>query len=154
MFCGHHIFLNPNLGLKPCSVVIIWNSDLAANDVPWMFSATTRFLRTPDFPLRRMILWLVPTAGEENLYKLLLSPLTKNIWTKRLLATWCLVVLQSDKPLEIILLCKTRFHRFSKKLSNQYHIDSLAILRKILIYRFLEYQNSEFKRAYDYWLLS
>ena len=52
MFCGHHIFLNPDLRLNQCSVVVIWNSDLAVNDVHWIFSATTRFLRTPDLPLQ------------------------------------------------------------------------------------------------------
>ena len=33
MFCGHHIVLNPDFRLKPCFMVIIWNSDLALNDV-------------------------------------------------------------------------------------------------------------------------
>ena len=51
MFCGYHIFLNSDLRLKPWSVVIIWNSDLAVKIGYWMFSATTRFVRTPDFPL-------------------------------------------------------------------------------------------------------
>ena len=46
-----NIFVNPDLILKSCSVVIIWNSDLAVNNVHWMCSATTRFLHTPDFPL-------------------------------------------------------------------------------------------------------
>ena len=45
-------FLNPDLRLKPCcSMVNIWNSDIAVNDVHWTFSATTRFLLTKDFPL-------------------------------------------------------------------------------------------------------
>ena len=48
MFCGHNIFFNPDLRLKPCSVVIIWNSDFA---VHWTFSANTRFLCALEFPL-------------------------------------------------------------------------------------------------------
>ena len=43
--------LNPNLSFKPCLVVVIWNPDLAVNDVHWTFSGTTRFLCTQDFPL-------------------------------------------------------------------------------------------------------
>ena len=50
MFCGHHIFLNPDLRLQPCSVVIFWNSDLAVNEVYSTVRGTTRVLRTPDFP--------------------------------------------------------------------------------------------------------
>ena len=46
MFCGNHIFQNPDWGLQPCFVVVIWNQDLAVNDVHWTFSATTRFLCT------------------------------------------------------------------------------------------------------------
>ena len=33
MFCGHHFFLNQDFRLKPCSVVIISNSDLSVNYV-------------------------------------------------------------------------------------------------------------------------
>ena len=51
MFGQSNIFLNSDLRHKPCSLVIIWTPDLPVNDVYWMFNATTRFLRTPDFPL-------------------------------------------------------------------------------------------------------
>ena len=51
IFCGHHICLNPDLRLTPYLVVVIWNPDLAVNGVHWTFSATTRFLHKPDFPL-------------------------------------------------------------------------------------------------------
>ena len=37
MFCGQDTFLNPDLRWKPCSVVTIWNLDLAVSRVHWAF---------------------------------------------------------------------------------------------------------------------
>ena len=48
MFCGHHIFVNPDLKLKPCSLVIIWNPDL-----------TERYVQPPDFCVHQIYLYIV-----------------------------------------------------------------------------------------------
>ena len=64
MLCGHHIFLNPDWRVKPCSMFIIWNLDLAVNDVHWTLSLTTRFLRTPEFP-PSLIEYIIPNWRSE-----------------------------------------------------------------------------------------
>ena len=85
MFGVHNIFVKPVLRLKPCLVVVIWNSDFAVNDVHWTFSPTTRFLPTPDFPLYkislgffRLIINFPPTIREFPVWFSLISPEKKH----------------------------------------------------------------------------
>ena len=93
MFRVSTIFLNPDLRLNLCYVVIIWNPYLAVNDVHWTSSAYNRFLRTTDIPLLAIssnsaltcpVSWIKPLSCWAEKYK----PLWSNRIIRTFLGVW------------------------------------------------------------------